>query len=61
MVGMNSWMETPVFSLPSTMTSAELTFTHAYMLDADATARIMLSTDGGNTYNIVLASYSGNV
>ena len=33
----------------------------AYMLADDATARIMLSTDGGNTYNIELASYSGNL
>ncbi|WP_163709900.1 HYR domain-containing protein, partial [Mangrovibacterium lignilyticum] len=56
--GVNSWMETPVFSLPSTMSSAELSFKHAYMLDADATARITLSTDGGNTYNILLAEYS---
>ncbi|WP_170111412.1 HYR domain-containing protein, partial [Mangrovibacterium marinum] len=59
--GVNSWMETPVFSLPSTMSSAELTFKHAYMLDVDATARIMLSTDGGNNYTIPLASYSGNL
>ena len=59
--GVNSWMETPVFNLASTMSSAELTFTHAYMLDANATARIMLSTDGGNTYTIQLASYSGNL
>ncbi|MGQ7868174.1 HYR domain-containing protein, partial [Sunxiuqinia sp. sy24] len=58
---LNSWMETPVFSLPATMSSAELTFTHAYHLEPGTTAKIELSTDGGNTYNIVLAQYSGDL
>ncbi|WP_299584638.1 PKD-like domain-containing protein, partial [uncultured Sunxiuqinia sp.] len=57
----NSWMETPVFSLPATMSSAELTFTHAYHLEPGSTAKIELSTDGGNTYNVVLAEYFGDL
>ena len=43
------------------MSSAALTFDHAYDLAPDATARVMLSLDGGATYNIELASYSGTL
>jgi hypothetical protein len=55
-----STMETPVFSLIA-MSSAELTFKHAYNLSAGSTAQVEISTDGGNTYNQVLADYSGRL
>ncbi|WP_170154522.1 HYR domain-containing protein [Mangrovibacterium diazotrophicum] len=57
----NSWLETPIFSLPATMSSAELTFTHAYHLVSGSTAEIRLSTDGGENFDILLASYSGDL
>jgi hypothetical protein len=53
-----STMETPVFSLIS-MSSAELSFKHAYSLSPGAIARVELSMDGGNTYSHLLAEYSG--
>ena len=56
----NSWMETPVFNLVA-MSSAALSFDHAYMLGPNASAKVELSTDGGNTYNVVLSEYSGTL
>lgn len=58
---MYSWMETPIFELISTMSSAELTFDHAYDLPAGATGVVEISFDGGDTYNTTLATYSGTL
>ncbi|MCK3685487.1 PKD-like domain-containing protein, partial [Maribellus sp. YY47] len=58
---MNSWMETPIFELLSTMSSAELNFDHAYDLAPGATAKVEISLDGGDTYNTTLASYTGTL
>ncbi|WP_320111174.1 PKD-like domain-containing protein [Draconibacterium orientale] len=60
-VNMNSWMETPIFELLSTMSSAELNFDHAYDLAPGATAKVEISLDGGDTYNTILASYTGTL
>ena len=56
----NTTMETPIFNLFG-LPSAELTFKQAYNLLPGTTAKIELSTDGGNTYNIVLATYTGTL
>ena len=56
---MNSTLETPVFNLIA-MSSAALSFTHAYYLQNGATATVELSTDGGVTYNHLLATYTGD-
>ncbi|WP_163325912.1 PKD-like domain-containing protein, partial [Draconibacterium mangrovi] len=58
---MYSWMETPIFELLSTMSSAELTFDHAYNIAPGAWAKVELSLDGGDTYGIELASYTGKL
>ncbi|WP_321370370.1 HYR domain-containing protein [uncultured Draconibacterium sp.] len=58
--GVNSWMETPIFNLVG-MPDAELSFDHAHILTPNATAQIKLSTDGGVTYNILLAEYFGTL
>ncbi|WP_045033877.1 PKD-like domain-containing protein, partial [Draconibacterium sediminis] len=52
-----SWMETPMFNLIA-MSSAELTFDQAYIFSGGATGTVWLSTDGGASYNVVLAEYS---
>lgn len=56
----NSTLETPVFSLLA-MPTAVLTWEQAYNLFAGTSGRIELSLDGGLTYNIVLAQYTGPV
>ncbi|WP_303923233.1 PKD-like domain-containing protein [Draconibacterium sediminis] len=52
-----SWMETPMFNLIA-MSSAELTFDQAYIFSGGAKGTVWLSTDGGASYNVVLAEYS---
>ena len=54
----NSVMETPVFNTFG-LTTASLTFNHAFNLQAGAWAAVELSLDGGATYTIVLAQYNG--
>jgi hypothetical protein len=46
----NSVLETPVFSTLA-MTSAQLQFREAYILNAGASAVVEISTDGGSNYN----------
>ena len=48
-----SWMETPVFSLGA-LDEAILTWDQGYNLTTGATISVELSTNGGNSYNIVL-------
>ena len=55
---LSSTLETPVFSLVG-LTTAQLTWRQALRLQSGASATIELSLDGGNTYNIVLAQWTG--
>ncbi|WP_284651709.1 PKD-like domain-containing protein [Flavobacterium terrisoli] len=54
----NSIMQTPIFNTFG-LTSASLSFNHAFNLQAGASVSIQLSLDGGTTYSVVLASYTG--
>ncbi|WNM20122.1 beta strand repeat-containing protein [Flavobacterium capsici] len=54
----NSVMYTPTFNTFG-LDSASLSFNHAFNLQAGASALVELSLDGGTTYTVVLASYSG--
>ncbi|MDI9258042.1 T9SS type A sorting domain-containing protein [Flavobacterium sedimenticola] len=54
----NSVMQTPIFNTFG-LTSATLSFNHAFNLQAGASVSIELSLDGGTTYSIILASYTG--
>lgn len=55
-----SVMQTPVFDLIG-LTSANLTFDHAYKLDAVSDyAEVKISLDGGLTYTATLATFNGN-
>jgi large repetitive protein len=49
----DSYMMTPVFAIGG-LDEAVITFEHGYNLTTGATISVELSTDGGNTYNIVL-------
>lgn len=55
----NTTLETPVFDLFG-LSSASLTFDHAYKLSAGAWGKVELSFDGGSSYPVTLATYSGN-
>ncbi|TDD94327.1 T9SS type A sorting domain-containing protein, partial [Flavobacterium cellulosilyticum] len=55
----NSTMQTPIFDLLG-LTSAFLTFDYAYKLSTGAWGKVELSLDGGVTYPVTLANYSGN-
>ncbi|APG60219.1 hypothetical protein LPB144_07265 [Christiangramia salexigens] len=54
----DSFMETPIFSLGG-LDEAILTFDQAYNLTEGANIRVELSTDGGNSYNIILMDITG--
>ena len=54
----NSIMQTPTFNTFG-LTTASLSFNHAFNLLAGAWVKVELSLDGGATYNIVLADYYG--
>ncbi|MEO5776278.1 MAG: PKD-like domain-containing protein [Flavobacterium sp.] len=54
----NSVMQTPIFNTFG-LPSASLNFNHAFNLQAGASVSVQLSLDGGATYTIVLAQYSG--
>lgn len=54
----NSIMQTPVFNTFG-LSTASLSFNHAFNLLAGAWAKVELSLDGGATYTIVLAEYVG--
>jgi hypothetical protein len=58
-VGPNtSSLETPIFNLIG-LTTASIDWWEAYILEAGASIKIELSTDGGNTYNTTLKTISG--
>ncbi len=55
-----SVMQTPAFDLIG-LTSANLTFDHAYKLDdVNDYAEVKISLDGGLTYTVTLATFNGN-
>jgi hypothetical protein len=54
----NSIMQTPIFNTFG-LASASLSFNHAFNLQAGASVSVELSLDGGTTYSVVLASFSG--
>ncbi|NNT72452.1 T9SS type A sorting domain-containing protein [Flavobacterium sp. IMCC34852] len=54
----NSIMQTPIFNTYG-LTTAELSFNHAFNLQTGASVSVELSLDGGATYTIVLASFTG--
>lgn len=54
----DSDLETPIFNSFGLATFT-IQFNHAFNLTAGATAKVWLSLDGGNTYNILLSSYTG--
>lgn len=54
----DSELETPIFNSFGLATFT-IQFNHAFKLTAGATAKVWLSLDGGNTYNILLSSYTG--
>lgn len=54
----NSIMQTPIFNTYG-LTTAELSFNHAFNLQAGASVSVELSLDGGATYTVVLASFTG--
>jgi hypothetical protein len=55
----NSVMQTPIFDLFG-LSTANLTFNHAHKLSPGAWAKVELSFDGGATYTVTLATYTGN-
>jgi len=56
----DSFLRTPTFDLVG-LTSANLTFDHAYKLnDPGAYAEVRLSLDGGATFPVILKNYTGN-
>ena len=55
---LNSTLETPVFSLIG-QTNTNFQFLEAYILEATATAKIEISTNGGVSYTTILAQYNG--
>ena len=56
---LNTTLETPVFDLVG-LTSAFLTFDHAHKLSVGAWGKVELSFDGGTSYPVTLATYTGN-
>lgn len=54
----NSIMQTPIFNTFG-LATASLSFNHAFNLQAGASVSVELSLDGGTTYSVVLASYTG--
>ncbi|MBP2282906.1 hypothetical protein H4V97_001224 [Flavobacterium sp. CG_23.5] len=57
----DSFLRTPTFDLVG-LTSANLTFDHAYKLnDPGAYAEVRLSLDGGATFSVLLTSLTGNL
>jgi hypothetical protein len=54
-----STLETPVFSLIG-QSNANLQFLEAYILEATASAKIEISTNGGTSYTTSLAQYNGS-
>ncbi len=54
----NSIMQTPIFNTYG-LTTANISFNHAFNLQAGASVSVELSLDGGTTYSIVLASFTG--
>ncbi|MFN3754586.1 T9SS type A sorting domain-containing protein [Flavobacterium sp.] len=54
----NSIMQTPIFNTFG-LSSASLSFNHAFNLQTGASVSIELSLDGGTTYTVVLASFTG--
>ena len=54
----NSIMQTPIFNTFG-LPSATLRFNHAFNLQIGASVSVELSLDGGTTYTVVLAQYSG--
>lgn len=54
----DSELETPIFNSFGLATFT-IQFNHAFNLTTGATAKVWLSLDGGNTYNILLSSYTG--
>jgi len=57
---LDSRLETPVFDLFG-LTTANLTFNHSFILNNGAWGKVELSFDGGTTYPVTLATYSGNL
>ncbi|MCP9198450.1 T9SS type A sorting domain-containing protein [Gramella sp. GC03-9] len=55
----DSYMETPVFSLNG-MDEAVFTWDQGYNLTEGATITVEISTDGGNSYNTVLYTHTGD-
>lgn len=54
----NSTLDTPVFNTLG-LNTASLLFNHAFKLDATASAKVLLSLDGGATYPVTLLTYNG--
>ncbi|WP_295338586.1 T9SS type A sorting domain-containing protein [Flavobacterium sp.] len=54
----NSIMQTPIFNTYG-LSSASLSFNHAFNLQAGASVSVELSLDSGATYTVVLATFSG--
>lgn len=54
----NSIMQTPIFNTYG-LTTASLSFNHAFNLQVGASVSIELSLDSGATYSVVLATFSG--
>lgn len=54
----DSELETPIFNSYGFNTFA-IQFNHAFNLTAGAAVKVWLSLDAGNTYNILLSSYTG--
>ena len=56
---LDSTLQTPIFDLFG-LSSANLTFKHAHKLIAGAWGKVELSFNGGATYPVTLATYTGN-
>lgn len=56
----DSELETPIFNSFG-LATCSIQFNHALLLTTGATAKVWLSLDGGNTYNILLSSYTGAI
>ncbi|CAN5613741.1 hypothetical protein BH10BAC3_BH10BAC3_14220 [soil metagenome] len=54
----NSTLETPIFSLVG-LTAASIDWYEAYILEAGASIKMEISTDGGNTYKYLRADVAG--